>query len=117
MIHLRHVFVRTLFLLLASSVPSLACDTPFRPETGSQWNGWGAGVTNSRYQADSGITAEQVPSLKLKWAFGFPGARSVVGQPSLVGGRVFIGVDTGHVYAIDAADGCLVWDFTASAGV
>jgi polyvinyl alcohol dehydrogenase (cytochrome) len=94
-----------------------ACDGAFRPETGPQWNGWGAGVTNSRYQPDSGIPAAQVPRLQLKWAFGFPDARSVIGQPSLVGGRVFIGVDTGHVYAIDAADGCLAWDYKAGAGV
>jgi polyvinyl alcohol dehydrogenase (cytochrome) len=117
MIHLRRFSVRAVFLLLAFCIPSFACDTPFRPETGSQWNGWGAGLTNSRYQEDPGIKAEQVPSLKLKWAFGFPGTRSVIGQPSLVGGRVFIGVDTGHVYAIDSADGCLAWDYTARAGV
>jgi polyvinyl alcohol dehydrogenase (cytochrome) len=108
-----------LFLLVIAALRghASACDGPFHPETGQQWNGWGAGVTNARYQQDSGITAAQVPNLQLKWAFGFPEARSVIGQPSVIGGRVFIGVDTGHVYALEAADGCVAWDYKAGAGV
>jgi hypothetical protein len=87
-----------LFCVIATfAARAFACDAAFRPETGPAWNGWGAGITNARYQAESGIRADQVPALKLKWAFGFPDARSVIGQPSLVGGRIFIGVDTGHV--------------------
>jgi len=39
-----------------------------------QWNGWGADADNSRYQPKPGMTAADVPNLKLKWAFGFPGA-------------------------------------------
>src|SRR4029077_10508087 len=39
------------------------------------WNGWGNGVSNARFQnaKAAGLSAGQVPSLKLKWAFGFPG--------------------------------------------
>ena len=49
------------------------------PLSGPSWNGWGAGSANTRFQAatQAGLTAEQVPHLKLKWAFGFPGASSV----------------------------------------
>jgi polyvinyl alcohol dehydrogenase (cytochrome) len=32
-------------------------------------------------------------------------------------GRVFLGVDTGYVYSIDAASGCVYWSFQALAGV
>ena len=44
----------------------------------SGWNGWGGGVTNTRYQtADKGgLSAAMVPRLKLKWAFGFAGVSS-----------------------------------------
>ena len=42
------------------------------PASGTSWNGWGAGVANTRAQsaAQAGLTAAQVPNLKLKWAFG-----------------------------------------------
>jgi polyvinyl alcohol dehydrogenase (cytochrome) len=83
------------------------------------WNGWGADASNGRFQTvkAAGITADQVKRLKLKWAFGFPGATSVYGQPSLAAGRVFVGVNTGYVYSLDAATGCVYWSFEAQAGV
>src|SRR4051812_1397368 len=36
-----------------------------------RWNGWSTSITNSRFQDESnaGLTALQVPALKLKWAF------------------------------------------------
>jgi len=83
------------------------------------WNGWGAGMTNARFQTAAGaqLAPDQASHLKLKWAFGFPGAKAVYGQPTVVGGRVFVGVDTGDVYSIDAASGCSYWSFHASDGV
>src|SRR5262249_26231850 len=41
---------------------------------GSHWIGWGAGLTNNRFQDAfaAGITVSDVPRLKLMWAFGFP---------------------------------------------
>jgi polyvinyl alcohol dehydrogenase (cytochrome) len=84
------------------------------------WNGWGNEATsNARFQPASaaGITPAQASQLKLKWAFGFPGAEQVFGQPSVVAGRVFIGVDTGAVYSLDATTGCVYWSFQADAAV
>jgi len=43
--------------------------------------------------------------------------RSVLGQPSVAAGRVYIGVDTGMVYALDANIGCQLWSYKADAGV
>jgi polyvinyl alcohol dehydrogenase (cytochrome) len=83
------------------------------------WNGWGAGITNARFQ-DAGsarISADQIPKLKLKWAFGFPGAKAVYGQPTVAGGRVYLGVDTGFVYSIDARNGCVYWSYQAAGAV
>lgn len=86
---------------------------------GANWNGWGADGDNSRYQsaAKAGLTPDQVKHLKLKWAFGFPDGSSAYGQPSIVGGRVFVGADTGYVYSLDAKTGCVHWSFQAKAGV
>jgi polyvinyl alcohol dehydrogenase (cytochrome) len=72
---------------------------------------------NSRYQPTAGLAAEQVGQLKVKWAFGFPNGTSAYGQPTVTGGRVYVGSDNGFVYALDAASGCVYWSFQSSGGV
>jgi polyvinyl alcohol dehydrogenase (cytochrome) len=91
----------------------------FNPATGPRWSGWGADLMNSRMQTaeGAGLRAAQVPSLQLKWAFGFPNGSSAYGQPAVAGGRVFVGSDNGFVYSLDAATGCVYWSFEAKAGV
>jgi polyvinyl alcohol dehydrogenase (cytochrome) len=87
-------------------------------EAGQHWNGWGGNVRNARYQADAGgITAGNVGRLELKWAFGIPDATQSRAQPAVIGGRLFMGSQTGSVYALDAATGCTYWTFEAQAGV
>ncbi len=84
----------------------------------SVWNGWGPDVRNARFQADAaGITAANVASLKLKWAFGVPNATQSRSQPAVVGGRLFMASQSGTVYALDPATGCTYWSFKAQAGV
>ncbi len=89
------------------------------PASTPSWNGWGPDASNARFQPAQAaqIPAAQVSRLKLKWAFGFPSAKSVLGQPSVTGGRVYIGVDTGMVYSLNAASGCMYWFYKADAGV
>jgi len=89
------------------------------PLTGPMWNGWGANTQNTRYQngANAGLPASDVPKLKLKWAFGFPGELSADGQPSIAGGRVFVGTQSGTVYALSAETGCVHWTFRAESAV
>ncbi len=86
---------------------------------GPAWNGWGVDLDNSRFQpADAArISAEQVPKLKLKWAFGFPGDFTAYAQPVVAGGRVFVGSAAGQIYSLDAATGCTYWSFQADGGV
>jgi polyvinyl alcohol dehydrogenase (cytochrome) len=81
------------------------------------WNGWSPDATNARFQSAAGIAPADVPRLAVKWAFGFPGVSSVYGQPTIAGGRVFVGVDTGYVYSLDAATGCVHWTYLAETGV
>jgi polyvinyl alcohol dehydrogenase (cytochrome) len=89
------------------------------PLNGPAWNGWGVNTANTRYQDASmaGITAADVPRLRLKWAFGFPGELSVDAQPTVAGGRVFVGTQSGNVYALSASTGCVYWVFPAAAAV
>jgi len=81
------------------------------------WNGWSADGANTRFQKDAGITVDNVPRLKMKWSFGLPGATYVYGQPSVVAGRVFVAADTGYVYALSAASGCVYWSYLAEGAV
>ena len=87
--------------------------------TSTTWNGWGPTPQNTHFQAAerAGLAAEQVPKLRLKWAFGFPDATSSWAQPSIAGGRLFVGSQNGTVYSLDAKSGCIVWTFAAHAGV
>ena len=102
----------------ASSMPNRCASKPIGdPTAGASWNGWGADVGNSRYQPAPGLTAEQIPKLTLKWAFGFPNGTSAYGQPTIAGGRVYVGSDNGFVYALDAVSGCVYWSFESSGGV
>lgn len=90
-----------------------------KPFAGVYWNGWGVDGANRRMQsaAMAGLTADQTPRLKLKWAFAFPGVGKANAQPTVVGGRIFAGSDSGRVYALDAATGCILWTFKAEGAV
>jgi polyvinyl alcohol dehydrogenase (cytochrome) len=88
------------------------------PET-KAWSGWSTSNANTRFQpvAEAGLTAQDVPRLTLKWAFGFPDATSAWSPPTVAGGRLFVGSQNGTVYALDARSGCIVWTFSAKSGV
>jgi polyvinyl alcohol dehydrogenase (cytochrome) len=89
------------------------------PASGPEWNGWGVDAYNTRYQTakGAGLTAAQVPNLKLKWAFGFPTGLSAFGQPTIASGRVFVGTDIGYVYSLNAKTGCVYWSFQTKGSV
>jgi polyvinyl alcohol dehydrogenase (cytochrome) len=83
----------------------------------TDWNGWGQDLGNSRYQPNPGLSAADVPKLKVKWAFGFPGDTSAQGQPVVVGGRVFVGSVSGTLYSLSASTGCIYWTYKAGATI
>jgi polyvinyl alcohol dehydrogenase (cytochrome) len=85
------------------------------PSGGASWNGWGNGLANARFQSarNAGLSANQIPHLKLKWAFGLPAGAETSGQPSVFDGRVFFGDYNGYAYSLDAATGCVYWSFHA----
>ncbi|MGE0824411.1 MAG: PQQ-binding-like beta-propeller repeat protein [Candidatus Binatia bacterium] len=98
---------------LKDTASNLCANAPgeFNPsEKDPQWNGWGVTLDNARFQstAQAGLKPEQIPNLKLKWAFGFE-PNSVASQPTVVGGRIFIGTMRGQIYSLDAKTGCVYW--------
>ena len=107
----------------ASIAPASRCPMPanaFANALGRpHWDGWGNGLAQHRYQpaAMARLAPEDVPKLKLKWAFGFPGVVRVQSQAVVVAGRLFIGSTDGTVYALDAGTGCVHWTYAARFGV
>jgi polyvinyl alcohol dehydrogenase (cytochrome) len=83
------------------------------------WNRWGNGLDNRRQQsvAAGGITAANVGSLELKWAFAFPGAARARSQPAVTREAIFTGSQSGRVYALDPETGCIWWTFDAEGEV
>lgn len=79
--------------------------------------GWG--YDNRRFIPDSngGLRASDMPRLKLKWAFAFPGAKQARSQPVVAMGAVFVGSQDGTVYAFDLATGCARWTAKVQAEV
>jgi len=93
-----------------------ACKTSASPTLGGpRWMGWSPTLDNARFQPEGGLEARDIPRLKVKWAFAFPGG--VAGQPTVVGGRAYIGAGGGRVYSLDARTGCIHWRAEIKSGV
>jgi polyvinyl alcohol dehydrogenase (cytochrome) len=97
------------------------CTTPdkFDPSSGPDWDSWGANDANTRFQpaAAAKLSVADIPKLKLKWAFVFPGALGSNSQPVVAGGRLFIASWNRTVYSLDAISGCIRWVFETTSFV
>jgi len=83
---------------------------------GPQWNGWGVDLENSRYQPKPGLNAEDVPRLKVKWAWVHPGPMAT-GQPTIIGDRLYVTTEVGQIFCLNAQTGCTYWTMNAGAAV
>jgi polyvinyl alcohol dehydrogenase (cytochrome) len=90
---------------------------PVKDMSAPSWNGWGD-LSNTRFQPAqaAGLSAGQVSRLKLKWAFGFPGATALYGATA-VDGRILVSSNAGYVYSLDAETGCIHWSFHSASVV
>jgi polyvinyl alcohol dehydrogenase (cytochrome) len=88
-------------------------------DRGNAWNGFGNGLAGTRTQdkKTGGLTATDLPRLKLKWAFGYTAVGAARAQPTYAAGRLFIASENGEVHALDPKTGCTIWTFKAEAGV
>ena len=86
---------------------------------GPGWNGFSDNLANTRYRsaAEAGFGAQDLPKLKLRWAFGVPAADMMSTQPALVGDRLYFGTPSGLVLSLDAATGCIRWVAETHSGV
>ena len=91
--------------LLANS-----CKVPAAPINlkAPHWNGWGNDFDNTHFQPSPGLKAEDVPRLKVKWAYAYPSSMAI-GQPTVYGDRLFATSNSGHVISLNANTGCTYW--------
>lgn len=99
-----------------NTCPTVRYSTP-RGSEPRYWSSWGADLSNTRFQSEgsAGITAAQVPSLKLKWAFSLGSDGEPRSQPAVMNTTVFVGA--AKLYALDAQTGCTEWAFAGDAPV
>lgn len=79
------------------------------------WNGWGNGLGNARFQGSDGtnINAGNIDQLELVWAFGVQGVTVSRAQPTIISDTMILGSPSGTVYALDIHTGCAYWTYTA----
>ena len=82
------------------------CEThPAIRATGSDWTSVGMDAASLRYQPKPGLSAADVPKLKVKWSYAMAGGS----MPTVVGDYLFIANRSGKTYALDAKTGCVHW--------
>jgi len=54
--------------------------------------------------------------LKVKWAFAYPTAQAV-GQPTIIGNRLYVTTNSGQVICLNAQTGCAYWAINVGATV
>jgi polyvinyl alcohol dehydrogenase (cytochrome) len=119
--------IRALAVYLTGKQPGAAAPTNFQANmckekppainlNSPQWNGWGRDLDNSRYQPKPGLKTEDVPRLKVKWAWAHPGPMAT-GQPTIIGDRLFVTTEIGQIFSLNAQTGCTYWTMNAGAAV
>ena len=107
---------------MAPPKPILACADPLGELANSDaaaMQGWGGNAANHRHSDGTlaGLDRNNVDQLGLKWVFAYPGALRARSQPLVHDGVIFVGSQSGTIYALDLDSGCAHWTYSAGAEV
>ena len=107
---------------MAPPKPILACAEPMNELASidaAAMQGWGGNAENHRHSdgAVAGLDRSNVDQLALKWVFAYPGALRARSQPLVHDGVIFVGSQSGDIYALDLESGCAHWTYSAGAEV
>jgi polyvinyl alcohol dehydrogenase (cytochrome) len=70
---------------------------------------WGVAPGNTRFQADSEISLDNIDQLSLAWSFGLPDTSEVRSQPVITSDTLFVSTTSGHLFALARQTGCTKW--------
>lgn len=81
------------------------------------WMGFAGNLAGTGYQPPqrAGLNASDVPHLRLRWAFAFPGGTNMRTSPTVAGDAALVAGPFGEVLALDLATGCVRWSYEADA--
>ncbi|MDG1987754.1 MAG: PQQ-dependent dehydrogenase, methanol/ethanol family [Halieaceae bacterium] len=82
-------------------------------EPGINWLSYGRDYSEQRFSPISKINRNNVNELGLAWSFLFPSGRGVEATPLVNEGVIYMTTAWSDVYAIDAKNGKLIWNFDA----
>ena len=107
---------------MAPPSPILSCSDPISELASidtAAMQGWGGNAKNHRHSdgAVVGLDRNNVDRLALKWVFAYPGALRARSQPLVHDGVIFVGSQSGDIYALDLESGCAHWTYSAGAEV
>ena len=105
---------------MAPPKPTLACSDPMSELASADaaaMQGWGGNAKNHRHSDGAGLDRNNVDRLALKWVFAYPGALRARSQPLVHDGVIFVGSQSGDIYALDLESGCAHWTYSAGAEV
>src|SRR5260370_31116212 len=92
-------------LLLGGAANVALADNPCPSAAGpvalsnAQWNGWGRGLENTRYQPQPALRACDVRKLSVKWAFGYQNGTEI-GPPPGARGKLLPPGSNGPIFCI-----------------
>lgn len=121
--HFARLVPRFVFLLLvafgAQNARAQACsdDNKVDPQSKILAGQWGSTLENNRFQTaeQAGLSAAELPRLKLKWAYylppRFPGTSELRSQPAVTSDTLYVGTQEGKVLALDSRSGCTRWNY------
>ena len=108
--YFRHLVTYTLLVVPLVPLLPLAAQVPPR---GADWPLHNLDLAGSRFSPLTQITASNVKSLTPRWLFQHGVIDGVSNQttPVIVNGVMYVTDSRGSVYAVDAADGHLLWSY------
>lgn len=95
--------------------PSNLCEDQDLNLSKVKYAGWGGNPESTGHIPNSvaQLETEQIPQLKLKWAFGFEDGTVTRTKPAVIDESILFGSQFGEVYCLDLHTGCVQWMFPA----
>ena len=95
------------------------CQNQDSPLGKTLYAGWGGNLEGTGFIPEevAQLSKEQVPNLKLKWAFGFEDGTVTRTKPTVIGDYIIFGSQFGQVYCLNMKTGCVRWMYEADAQI